>query len=456
MPWQSYVADVVNEIDPATGLYVYDEFGLLVPRQSGKSTWVLAKATHRCSATSFFGSRQNLVYTAQTRKDARKKWEEDFAVELEASATFKAKIAVRKGGGNEHIRFQNGSRFGIEANTDKAGHGGTIDEAYLDEAFGQADGRMETAFGPAMITRLNKQLGWISTAGWLDASPYLSAKVKAARQVVESGEPSTLAYFEWSAPEDADPEDRALWPTYMPALGYKISEKAIAGVLAKALRENNLSDFRRSYMNLWVPKPVAAQESVISAEIWGQCLDVGSYIIGPPVFAVDVSPDHSWASIAAAGFNAADAAHVEVTGRDGVVDHRPGTEWTVPRLTELRLAFPDMRIAIAAGSSAGALKPDLDAAGIPVDVIGSRDVAAGCGLFYTYATTAGRLAQLGQPDLDDALVAAKKRVEDGETAWVWGRKRSSADITPLYAATLALWALVGASNLALHPINNVW
>lgn len=208
MPWQQYVADVILELDPDTGRLAYTEFGLTVPRQSGKSTLLLAKAVHRATATKFFGPRQQIVYTAQTRKDARKKWEEDYVEDLKASPAFRNKQAAHFGNGNEHIRFANRSRFGIESTTEKAGHGGTIDEAYIDEAFAQVDGRMEQAFGPAMITRRNKQLGWISTAGWLDGSPYLQDKVAAGRAQVEMGIRTGLAYFEWSAGEDVDPEDR--------------------------------------------------------------------------------------------------------------------------------------------------------------------------------------------------------------------------------------------------------
>jgi hypothetical protein len=66
---------------------------------------------------------------------------------------------------------------------------------------------------------------------------------------------------------------------------------------------------------------------------------------------------------------------------------------------------------------------------------------AACGLFYDHAMTAG-LRHVGQPDLTAALAAARKSVEDGEGAWRWGWRRSAADITPLYAATVALWALM--------------
>lgn len=268
MPWQRYVADVVMEIDPATGQLAYQEMGLTVPRQSGKSTWVLAKSAHRASATKFFGARQHLVYTAQTRMKAREKWEEDFLVELQASAAFRGRVRPHMQMGNEHVRFVNGSRFGIESATEKAGHGGTLDEAYIDEAFAQTDWRLEQAFSPAMITRLNKLLAWISTAGWLDGSPYLEEKVQLGRMAVTDGRSRGLAYFEWSAPEDADPGDESAWRMCMPALGYTITAEAIRAEYQKARDAGKINEFRRAYLNQWVPKDVDEDWLVISQDAW--------------------------------------------------------------------------------------------------------------------------------------------------------------------------------------------
>lgn len=271
MPWQQYVADVAGEIDPGTGRLAYDKVGLTVPRQSGKSTFVEAKAVHRCSATRFYGNRQHLVYTAQTRQKAREKWEEEFAADLEASAVFRTRIRVHKSNGAEHIRFANGSKFGLEASTEKAGHGSVLDEAYIDEAFAHQDYRLEQAFGPAMITRANKQLVWLSTAGWLDGSPYLEEQVRIGRAVVEEGRQRGYAYFEWSAPEDADPGDEAVWWACMPALGRTITVEAIRAEYEKALDAGRLNEFRRAYLNQWVPKDVDDDWLVISQDDWAAC-----------------------------------------------------------------------------------------------------------------------------------------------------------------------------------------
>ncbi len=272
MPWQQLVADVVLEIDPETGRLAYQEWGLTVPRQSGKSTFVEAKAAHRCSATGFFGGRQQVVYTAQTRQKAREKWEEEFVADLEASRDFRGRIKVHKGNGNEHVRFPNRSKFGLESATEKAGHGTTLDEAFIDEAFAHQDSRLEQAFGPAMITRLNKQLAWISTAGWLDGSPYLQAKVDLGRLVALDGRRHGIAYFEWSAPEDADPGDPATWRACMPALGHTITEEAIRAEFEKARDAGKLNEFRRAYLNQWVPKGDAAEEwQVVGKDAWDAC-----------------------------------------------------------------------------------------------------------------------------------------------------------------------------------------
>ena len=269
MPWQQHVANVVMEIDPATGRLAYSEMGLTVPRQSGKSTWIEAKATHRCSATGFFGRRQHVVYTAQTRAKAREKWEEEFVADLEASKDFRPpRISVHKGNGNEHIRFANRSRWGLESSTEKAGHGPTLDEAYIDEAFAHQDFRLEQAFGPAMITRANKLLAWISTAGWLDGSPYLAEKVELGRLVAMEGRQGGIAYFEWSAPQDADPGDEAVWWACMPALGYTISVEAIRAEYEKARDGGKLNEFRRAYLNQWVPRDVDADWEVIGEDAW--------------------------------------------------------------------------------------------------------------------------------------------------------------------------------------------
>ena len=165
MPWQRHVADIAMEIDPETGRLAYREVRLTVPRQSGKSTLMLAAMTHRCIA---MGPHQRISYTAQTGKDARLKWEDDHVPVLERSE-FGRLMQVRRTNGSEAIRWSNGSIWSLLATTETAGHGAQLDLGVMDEAFALVDDRLEQAMKPAMVTRPQPQLWIVSTAGTNDS-----------------------------------------------------------------------------------------------------------------------------------------------------------------------------------------------------------------------------------------------------------------------------------------------
>src|SRR5262245_13870449 len=110
MPWQQHVADVALEIDPATGRLAYREVVLTVPPQSGKTALMLAVMVHRALG---FHSRQRIVYTAQTRIHARKKWEDEHVLTLQRSK-FRGTFSIRKQIGQEAIRWNNGSIHSLD------------------------------------------------------------------------------------------------------------------------------------------------------------------------------------------------------------------------------------------------------------------------------------------------------------------------------------------------------
>lgn len=436
MPWQRYVADVVMEIDPATGRLAYQEMGLTVPRQSGKSTWVLAKSTHRASATKFFGARQHLVYTAQTRLKAREKWEEDFLTDLQESAAFKHRIKAHLANGNEHIRFSNGSRFGLEAGTEKAGHGGTLDEAYIDEAFAQPDWRLEQAFGPAMITRANKLLAWISTAGWQGASPYLSDKVELGRLVVGEGRRRGIAYFEWSAPADADPADPAVWRMCMPALGYTITEEAILAEYEKARDAGKLNEFRRAYLNQWVPKQ-SESRTAVDATAWEASADPASQITSQVAIGLSIAPDLSRSAIGVSGRREDGRGHLEL------VECRPGTGWLVARLVQMAERWNPCAVVLNPSSVGASVEKDLVERGFKprpeggerrLQVVGGREWAQAC-VALARDTGDDRLRYLPAGALNDAVGdAVRRKLAD---SWAFAAREGGPDICPLEAVTLA-------------------
>lgn len=422
MPWQQQVLDVALEIDAATGKLAYREVVLTVPRQSGKTTLLLVLILLRALGSPL----QNIRYTAQTGSDARKKWTDDWLPILDAS-TFSRFYRVRLTNGHEALRFNNGSLQALLATTQKAGHGGTIDLGILDEAFAHADARLEQALKPAMITRPQPQLWVVSTAGTPDKSPYLWGKVDIGRGAVDGGMTGSVAYFEWSAADDLDPADPETWWSCMPALGYTVTEGAVASDFASM----DLGEFERAYLNRW---KTAMTEPVIPLAIWNALVDEHSEPLDPVCFAFDVSPDR-FASIAAAGVRADGRMHVEI------LERAHGTAWLPDRLAELKSHRPVAIVCDPVGP-AGSVLAALEQRKVDIVTVTAQEHARACGMLYDLATELGpggdrQLHHLGDPDLLTALDGACKRPLGD--AWAWSRKSSSVDISPLVAATLALW-----------------
>lgn len=433
MPWQQYVLDVACEIDPDAGNYFYREVRLIVMRQQGKTTLMLGKGAHRCLAW----PRQRLVYTAQTRNMARRRLEEDFCVPLADSPfadmlvqTANPPKGFRAQAGSEHIGFTNNSRWWIDAVTKKAGHGPPLDEGHIDEAFAHVDNRIETAMRPAMATKPNAQL-WIASAAGDGDSTYLRDKVEDGRARIRGEVPAgRVAYFEWSAPDDADPDDPQVWRDCMPALGHTITEDVV-----RSERDSMADDeFRRSYLNQWRDKKQGV--GVFAPSSWAECAvpdDDGEVWRGEPMWTLDVSPLRDITSFGLAAEPADENAQVFIE----CVGQINGTEGAVEKLVELRSMFGGSTVAVSRVDAAASLRPDLEAAGFTVLLLSARDKADACGSFYD-AVLAGLIRHMNDPVLNSAVSGARKR-DMGEGAWLFTRK-ALADITPLYSVILARWA----------------
>lgn len=416
LPWQQLVADVGLEHDER-GIPYFREVRLTVPRQQGKTTLILAVATDRCLA---FDRPQRVLYTAQDRNHAREKWIEQ--VELLQRSPLRRLFTVRRSNGSERISWRTGSVLGITASGEKSGHGFTLDQAFIDEAFAQIDDRLVQGFRPAMVTRRDAQLWILSTAG-TDESTFLRERVDDGRARVEQDDREGVAYFEWSAPDDWDVADRATWRAAMPALGLTIDEETVAADFGTM----DQGEFARAYLNRWSPKGVP----VFALAQWLACLDPRSQASGPIAFGVDVAPDRSSGTIAAAGGRADGRVHVEL------IERRDGTDWIPARIRELVERWRPSGVAIDPAAPAGSLLPSLALGSVPLSLCTGRTYGQACGAYFDDVAT-GRLAHRGQPALDDAVLGARRR-SLGD-AWAWARTPDAADPAPLIAATLARWS----------------
>jgi len=408
------VALVGGELD-SDGLPVYRDVVITVPRQSGKTTLVLAWEVQRALG---WGCPQAISYSAQTGNDARKKLIEDQVPVLKAR---QAKLGIRRflqGMGNEAVEFDNGSRITLLASTEDSGHGRTLHLGVRDEFFADTDERRSQSMIPAMITQDSAQMFTLSTAG-TDASVPLNELVAKGRAAVDGGKTEGIAYFEWSAPEGADMSDEDLWWSWMPALGHTQSVRAIrAAAESPSMTEG---EFRRAFGNI----ATRSDERLIPGAVWDAVCGPDVAPSGRVVFGVDVHEERSSAAIVA----------VDEAKRVEVVEYRSGVEWVVPRLGEL-LERWDGRVAYdAAGPVASVFERFPERRLVPV---AGAEMTKACGQFFDDVAEA-RLQVKRAKVLDEAVAGVRRRFVGD--AWKWVRRDSSVDITALVAATVGLWAV---------------
>lgn len=416
MPWQDVVSAVALEAHPDTGLLLHRLVVVTIPRQEGKTT--LTRALEVWGALR--GPRRRVMVTAQSRQDARSIHWEELAEVLAASRLAPLVTHVDKGAGREHIRFRNGSRVAIFSPNETGGHGLPNVLAIVDEAWSLTEAVIQ-AVQPAQQAQRDPQLWVVSTAG-TDESVMLRRYVEMGRA---GGAP--MVYFDWSAPDDADPDDPAVWRAAMPALGITITEEAVAH--ARATMKDG--DFRRAYLNQWT----AREERKIPAEWWAACLDHGSTLAGPLCLAADIAADRSAGAIAVAGPRRDGRLHVEV------IDRKNGTDWIAPRLRVLRARHAARHVAVLPSGPSATLVEELRRDGAPIAGPTGGEWAAACAALFD-AVRDGTLRHRGQPALDLALAGAGTRVVgDG---WAWSARASTGDLSPLTAVNLAYWAATAA------------
>lgn len=428
MPWQRHVHDIAGEVLP-DGRMAYPVVVLLVPRRAGKTRATLALGLQRCSAI----RSGRAWYTAQTGGDAGLTFREEW-VPYVASSELASGISTRLSNGSESLRIPSrGSRFGVFAPTERALHGQDADLVVVDEAWAFSDlkgSTLEAALRPTMLTRPQRQL-WIISAGGTDESTWLLRYRELGRSI--AGLPDQgIAYFEWHPEIDAagnpvdDLDDPETWLGCHPAIGYTVDLDS----LKQDRKTMGDSLFRRSYLNVFQS---SAGDRILPEVEWKKCVDP-DLALNPgygTVLAYDVAMDGTAGSIVLArrGVDEDGSPVLEAE----LVDYRTGTSWMVDAVAKLRTEF---RVSIAADSvgPASRITRELLDRGITVETLTTREYVDACAELLDDVKGL-RLRHRGQGPLDAAASGAARR-ELGD-AWAWTRKKSSVDVSPVVALSIA-------------------
>jgi len=414
--WQQDILDAALARRPDRKWSAF-EVGLIVPRQNGKGSVLEAL---ELAALFRHGETRQILHSAHEFKTAKEGFRRIVGLIKEYPRLEAQVDHIRYTTGEEGIETRDGSRLRFVARSSGSGRGFTADLIILDEAYNlSAD--MMAAMLPTLSARPNPQLWYTSSAPLPHAmSDVLRRLCKRGR----AGSSGSLAYFEWCAGKDDPLDDVGSWARGNPALGIRISPEFVE----RELEALGPDEFARERLGIWSEDDQNAR--VIPAEAWAACLDEKSGPVGPLSYALDVSPDRVWSSIAvAAESSCGGAVHVEL------VDRRRGTGWLAERVAELQQKWGG-RFAVAKGSPAWSLKEDLDAARVDLLPISTEEHSQACGDLFD-AVAESKLRHIGQGELDVAVAGGDRRFYGD--AWLWSRRNSTVDISPLVAVTLAHW-----------------
>lgn len=439
MPWQVQVAMVAGEL-LADGTPAYREVIISVPRQSGKTTLLLAAMTQRAMGDPWGRGKQVIVYSAQEGKSARYKLLKDFFPALGYSDTGAFSFMQKRLGigrfvrasGEESVLWHNQSRLELMTGTKDSGHGRTLDMGVQDELFADRDTRRDASMGPAALTKELAQIWKLSTAGD-ETSSIWSGHIAKGRDVVDRDLREGVCYFEWSAEPDADPDDEAEYYRCMPALGPKELgfTQSIKTIRAEKERIDDVEDFRRAFFNI---TKGTGSGSVFTRAVWARLMDphFTQTTLGPRVgLAADSAEDGSMGVIAVATYNG-------LVPHCTILQHGDGIDWMPAAMARWSATLAQAPIWYHSSAPVAPHALAGGGMGAKIHAASEREYAAACSGLFNAATA--DVPELTVPDLSLITTAAtsvhRKRLGGG--LYVWERSTSTVAISAISLAHLAL------------------
>lgn len=459
LPWQrEFCRDMLGR--RADGKWSAYESGLFEARQNGKGVVIEARELYSL----FILRTRRIIHSAHLFDTSREAFERLMEI-IDGSDWLTKRVArVNRAHGKEGIELTTragGGQLKYKARTLHGARGFSGEDIILDEAYALVAGHM-AAISPILATLPNPYIGYFSSPPDDKTGPMPEdAFLPSVRRRGLAGQPR-LNYWEFSPPGSFDPADVDVWYACNPSLGYLIQEEYLADQYRIFESAGKVSNFATEHLGVW-PVDAATHWAVISEADWSALTaDQQSSALDPLVFSIDVTPERSHGSIAAVGARADGDLHGEV------VDHGPGTSWLAERAVELNQRWRPAFWVLDPGGAAGFLLPQLEAAGLVVETMTTRQVGQAFGLFRSSASSAEQAeAPTSEATLTGAPVepeaplvvpkirirlnrhggalsaavegAATRRVGDGTS---WDRKSNAVVISPLVALTNAMFGFV--------------
>lgn len=429
-PWQQYVVDVALEVLP-DGSWAYDDVIVTAPRRAGKTFLIKSTTAHRCGMADPVAA----WITAQDRGMAVRRWREvsDGLLLTPLRRELKRTISI----GHEGLNWRSGSTFVPFAPSANAMHGEDPGLVWVDElwTFTNAQRRfIEQGYRPSFAFKPGQ--AWLMSAAGTAKSEWLNTVRREGRARVEAGEPSRVAFFEWTIP-DPLPDGRRLKTLDDAELIDLTRERhprrdhGLRGdFLASELGVMGRPDFLRAYGNV---TPLEDDEGAFTSVVMGRARS-GEVIPGDArvALAISVDDDRRDASIGVAwrtpwGLAVTDDRRAE------------GTRWVAGDIVRMADQLNVANVTVVAAGPARSIADELERAGVPLSRLSQADHAAACARFSDeFSAERPSVTWNGKASFADAVVAAEPVRRSSGLVW---RSATGASVSSLDARALAVWSI---------------
>lgn len=340
---------------------------------------------------------------------------------------------IRTSNGEQEVEFRNGSKIMFGAREFGFGRGfDQVDVEVFDEAQKLSEGALEDMV-PATNQATLEGGALLFFMGTPPRPEDKGDEFANRRAKALAGTTKDMVYVEFSADDDADPDDRAQWSKANPSFPSRTPVESL-----ERMRENLTDDdsYKREALGIW-----DAEDSsrVIDEASWGLQGDPASMATDRLTLAIDVPPGRKTATVSLAGQRPDSAWHVELD------EERGGVDWVIPWV-KARTEKNRLHAVVADEMSGLVEKRNGRHFLIGTDILVTlaaaegRDMAIACAKYYD-GIMDRTVWHTDQPQVNVALSVATKRPLQG--AWAWNRKDATSNISPVVSQTLALW---GAQN----------
>ncbi len=425
MPWQEFVAIHGHKVKP-DGRYHHSECGLVIARQSGKSTFMMLRVL-----TGMFVWGENLQLSSAHRLTTSLETFRQMVGIIESNDKLASEVKkIRWQHGAEEMELKGGRRFVVKAANNASRGISAPSSIHLDELREYKDEDAWSSMRYTMMASKNPQVWIYSNAG--DQHSVILNKLR-ERAIAASVNPSdTIGWFEWSAEPDAPitlPSGEINWPAFAqanPSLGITIHPDNIKAVI------NDPPDIvRTEVLCQWVD----TINSAIDAQKWELC-KTDPIPLDPDKetwFGLDLSPDRKFGALVATQKLPGEKFNL-------VLLHTWSNDYSINDLAVANDIAPYVRkynVQTVAYSkrTAQAVASRLVPAGIPITDMDGAIYAESCDRWLG-AINSHRLQHGGQEELTQQTLSAAK-LPYGDGSWIIGRRASRVAVCAAVASALA-------------------